>query len=114
MNLLILTFLLVLSAVAVGAYLVFLGLRHRKRSRALALTHASLALTGTIVLFLEIFSDPTDKLNNVAALFLFFAIVGGGIVFALNEESRPPSMGAVTVHAIMGLVGLSLLIINLF
>jgi hypothetical protein len=114
MNLLLATALLLISAVAVGFYLVFLSLRQRKRSPGLALTHAGLTLSGIIVLFTEIFTGPTDKINNVAALFLFFAIVGGGIVFALHEENRPPSMAAVIAHAIMGLIGTSVLIINLF
>jgi len=114
MNLLLATVLLLISAVAVGFYLLFLGLRQRKRSPGLGLTHAGLALTGIIVLFTEIFIGPTDKLNNVAALFLFFAIVGGGMVFALHEENKPPSMVTVTAHAVMGLFGISLLIINLF
>ena len=114
MNLLLATALLLISAVAVGFYLVFIGMRQRKRSPALAFTHAGLALSGIIVLFTEIFTGPTDKINNVAALFLFFAIAGGGMVFALHEENRPPSMIAVTAHAAMGLVGISLLIINLF
>jgi hypothetical protein len=39
--------------------------------------------------------------------------MGGGMVLALHEENRPPSMAAVTAHAIMGLFGISLLIINL-
>ena len=114
MNLILTTALLLISAVAVGFYLLFLGLRQRKRSPGLGFTHAGLALSGIIVLFTEIFTGPTDKLNNVAALFLFFAIVGGGMVFALHEENKPPSMVAVTVHAIMGLFGIALLIINLF
>jgi len=113
MNLLLTTVLLLISAIAVGIYLVFIGLRQHKRSPGLAVTHAGLALSGIIVLFTEIFTGPTDKINNVAALFLFFAIVGGGMVFALHEENRPPSMVAVIAHAIMGLVGISLLIINL-
>lgn len=112
MNLLLATFLLI-SAVAIGFYLVFLGLHLRKRSPAFGLTHAALALSGIIVLFTEILTGPIDKLNNVAALFLFFAILGGGMVLALHEENRPPAMAAVTAHAIMGLVGISLLIINL-
>jgi drug/metabolite transporter superfamily protein YnfA len=114
MNLLLATALLLISAVAVGIYLVLLGLRQRKRSPGLGIAHACLALSGIIVLFTEIFTGPTDKLNNVAALFLFFAIVGGGMVFALHEENKPPSMFAVTAHAAMGLVGTLLLIINLF
>jgi len=77
-------------------------------------SHASFALAGIIVSFTQIVTGSTDKLNNVTALFLFFAIVGGGMVFALREESKPPSMVAVTIHAVMGLVGISALIINLF
>jgi hypothetical protein len=114
MNLLLATALLLCTAAAVGFYLVFVGLHQRKRSPGLAIVHVCLALSGTIVLFTEIFTGPTDKLNNVAALFLLFAVVGGGIVLALHEENRPPSMAAVTAHAIMGLVAVSLLIINLF
>ncbi len=114
MNLLLVSFLLLISAVAIGFYLVYLGLHQRKRSPGLGLTHAGLALSGFIVLFIEIFTGPIDKLNNVAGLLLFLAILGGGMVFALNEENKPPSMAAVTAHAIMGLVGISLLIINLF
>ena len=113
MNLLLATAFLLIAAVAVGIYLVLLGLRQRKRSPGLGLTHAALALSGTLVLFTEIFTGPTDKMNNVAALFLFFAVVGGGMVLALHEENRPPSMVAVTAHAVMGLVGVSLLVINL-
>lgn len=105
--------LLLILAVAIGAYLVFLGLRHRRRSTGLAFAHAGLALCGVIVLFTEIFTGPPAKLNNVAAFFLVFALVGGGIVFALHEKNRPPSMGAVTAHAVMGLIGVSLLIMSL-
>ena len=114
MNLLIVSIFLLITAVAIGLYLVFLGLHKRRRSPGLGLTHASLALAGILVLLTLIFTGPTDKLNNLAALLLLFAVVGGGIVFALHEENRPPSMAAVIIHAIMGLAGLSLLLINLF
>ena len=87
MNLLLVSFLLLIFAVVIGFYLVFLGMHKHKRSPGLGFTHAGLALSGFIVLFIEIFTGPADKMNNVAALFLFFAIVGGGIVFALHEEN---------------------------
>ena len=114
MNLLLITVFLLISAAAVGSYLVILGLRQRRRSPGLAFVHAGLVLSGIILLFTQIFTGPTDKMNNVAALFLFFALVGGGMVFALHEEGKPPSMAAVTAHAAMGLVGITLLIINLY
>jgi hypothetical protein len=113
MNLLLITVFLLISAAAVGFYLVLLGLRQRRRSSGLAFVHAGLVMSGIILLFTQIFTSPTDKMNNVAALFLFFALVGGGMVFALHEENKPPSMAAVTAHAAMGIVGITLLIINL-
>ena len=93
MNLLFVSIFLLITAVAIGLYLVFLGLHKRKSSTGLGLTHASFALAGIIVLFTQIVTGPTDKLNNVAALFLFFAIVGGGMVFALREENKHPFDG---------------------
>jgi FtsH-binding integral membrane protein len=114
MNLLLATALLLISAVALGFYLVFIGLRQRKRLPGAGLTHAGLALSGILVLLTEIYTGPSDKLNNLAALFLLFAIVGGGMVLALHEQNKPPSMAAVTAHAVMGMIGLTLVIINLF
>jgi len=113
MNLLFASIVLLIIAVSLGLYLVFLSLHKHKRSPGLGLTHASLALAGIIVLFMQIYTGPTDKLNNFAALFLIFAIVGGGMVFALHEENKPPSMTVVIIHAIMGLAGVSSLLINL-
>lgn len=114
MNLLFVSIFLFITAVAIGLYLVFLGMRKHKRAPGLGLAHASFALAGFLVLFALIYTGPTDKLNNFAALFLFFAVVGGGMVFALHEENKPPSMVAVTIHAVMGLAGISALVINLF
>lgn len=113
MNLLFVSVFFFTIVVVIGLYLAYLGLRQHKRLPDLGFTHAGLALAGIIVLFMQIYAGPTDKLNNVAALFLLFAIVGGGMVFALREENKPPSMAVVTIHALMGLIGLSLLIINL-
>ncbi len=110
----IIAIFLIVSAIAVGVYLVFIGVRNHKRSPGLAFAHAGLALCGVIALFIGIFTGPLERMNNVAAFFLFFAVVGGGIVFALHEKNRPPSMGAVAAHAVMGLIGISLLILNIF
>lgn len=113
MNLLLVSIFLFVTAIAIGLYLVFQGLHKGIRSPRLGLMHASLALAGIFALFTLIYTGPADKLNNVAAFFLFFAVLGGGMVFALHEENKPPSMAAVTIHAVMGLVGISLLIIHL-
>lgn len=114
MNLLVISIFLLVAAVAIGLYLAFLGLHKRIRVPRLGVTHAGLALAGVIVLFTLIYTGPKDMLNNVAALFFLFAVIGGGMVFALHEENKPPSMAAVTIHAVMGLIGLSLLLIHLF
>ena len=68
MNLQIATLLLIVSAVTVGFYLVFIGLRHRRRAPGLGLTHASLALSCITLLFIQIFTGPENKLNNLASL----------------------------------------------
>jgi FtsH-binding integral membrane protein len=114
MNLLFISISLFIIAVTLGLYLVYLGLHKRNRSPGLGLVHAGSALAGVIVLLTLIYTGPADKLTNVAALFFIFAIIGGGMVFALHEENKPPSMAAVTVHAVMGLIGISTLIFNLF
>ena len=114
MNLLLVTTLLLSAAVAIGLYLVTVGLRRRKRIPKLGLAHAALALSGIIVLLSHIIGGPLDKLDNTAAIFLFFALVGGVLVFALHEENRAPSIPAVAIHAIMGVAGITLLLVNLF
>ena len=114
MNLLLVTALLLSAAVVIGLYLVIVGLRRRKRIPELGLAHAALALSAIIALLGHIIGGPTDKLDNTAAIFLFFALLGGVLVFALHEENRPPSIPAVAIHAIMGVVGISLLLVNLF
>lgn len=114
MNLTLISIVLLCTAVTIGLYLIFLGVRKHQRSPRLGLTHACLALAGFLVLFAQIYTGPVDKLNNVAALFLFFALIGGGMVFALREENRPPSMIAVGIHGVAGLIGIAALIINLY
>lgn len=114
MNPLIVTSVVLVLAVLIGLYLTYIGLQRHKRIPRLGLVHAGLALTGVVILGITIYQGPMDKLNNVAILFLLFALIGGGMVFALREENRPPSMPAVTIHAIMGVVGVSFLLFNLF
>lgn len=97
------------SAMILGLYLVYLGIRHHKGSSKLGLTHGALAVTGTSLLLTEIFTGATDKMNNLAALFLVLAILGGGLVFALREPGKSPSMPIVVTHAIMGLIGAGIL-----
>ena len=112
MNYLFAATLLLIVAICLGFYLVFVGIRQRKRLPAIGLTHAGLAITGFIALGLQIATGVSDKLNNLAAFLLVIAIIGGVMVFALHEKNSPPSMPIVTLHAIMGLVAVILLVFN--
>lgn len=106
--------LLLAAAALVGFFLVIRGLRYHKSSLKLGLVHASLAITGIALLLTQIVNGPTHKQNNIAALLLVLALVGGGMVFALREANKPPAMAVVTIHAIMALVGLFVLIFMYF
>ncbi len=101
---------LLLIAAGTGLYMVISALRKHRPLPKTGLAHAALALTGTVVLFAHIFTGPTDKLSNVAGLFLLLALTGGALVFALREQDRPPPMMGVAAHAIMGLTAILLLL----
>ena len=113
MNLSLISAMLLTAAICIGIYLTFIGLRQKIRIPKLGYTHAALALSGVTILFFEIYTGSLSKLHNAAALFLVFAVIGGGIVFALHVKDKPPAMAAVAIHALMGTVGLSLLLISL-
>lgn len=104
---------LFIAVVLLGLYLVVTGKRHRKRNLKLGLSHAALAVAATVLLFMRIIDGPTDKLVNSSALFFIFALVGGGMVYALTEKNSPPPMAMVSAHAIMGIVGMALIMISL-
>lgn len=60
----------------------------------------------------QIISGATDKYNNVAALLMILALIGGLMLFALREHNKPPPMVLVGIHALMALVGLLVLFIG--
>lgn len=106
--------LLFCLAAALGLWLVVLGVRYRRGSRALAAGHAGVALLGLILLGKHIFSSPVQMLYNNAALLFILALSGGLILLALrmgNHEHRsPPPMFGVGLHAAMALLALLLLV----
>lgn len=103
-------------AAVLGLWLVVLGVRYRRGSRALAAGHAGVALLGLILLGRHIFSSPIHVLYNDAALLFILALFGGLVLLALrmgNHEHRsPPPMIGVSLHAAMALSALLLLVLG--
>ena len=103
-------------AVALGLWLVVLGVRHRRGSRALAAAHAGIALLGLGLLAKQIVGGPVQMLYNDAALLFVLALSGGLVLLALrigNREHRsPPPMIGVSLHAAMALSALLLLVLG--
>lgn len=108
--------LLFCLAVALGLYLVVLGVRQRRGSRALAAVHGGFALLGLVVLGMQVFSGPVNFLYNSAALLFVLALSGGLMLLAMRLGDRdkhlPPSMIGVSLHAAMGLLALLLLVLG--
>ena len=103
-------------AVALGLWLVVLGVRYRRGSRALAAAHAGVALLGLILLGRHIFSSPVHMLYNDAALLFVLALSGGLVLLAVrigtHDHRSPPSMIGVSLHAAMALAALLLLVLG--
>ncbi len=103
-------------AVALGLFLVVLGVRYRRGSRALAAVHAGLALLGLSLLGMQIFRGPVHVLYNSAALLFVLALSGGLVLLAVrlgnHEPHSPPSMIGVSLHASIALLGLLLLVLG--
>lgn len=103
-------------AAALGLWLVVLGVRYRRGSRALAAVHAGVALLGLILLGRHIFSSPIHLLYNNAALLFVLALAGGLVLLAMrmsNREQRsPPPMIGVSLHAVMAMTALLLLVVG--
>ena len=103
-------------AAGLGLWLVVLGVRYRRGSRALAAGHAGVALLGLVLLGRHIFSSPVHMLYNDAALLFVLALFGGLVLLALrmgNPDHRsPPPMVGVSLHAAMAITALLLLVLG--
>ena len=103
-------------AVALGLFLVVLGVRYRRGSRALAAVHDGFALLGLGLLGVQVFGGPVNFLYNSAALLFVLALSGGLVLLAVRlgtrEHRSPPPMFGVSLHAAMGLLALLLLVLG--
>ena len=103
-------------AALLGLWLVVLGVRYRRGSRALAAAHAGVALLGLILLGRHILSSPVHMLYNDAALLFVLALSGGLVLLAVrmgtHEHRSPPPMIGVSLHAAMALSALLLLVLG--
>jgi len=103
-------------ASGLGLWLVVLGVRYRRGSRALATAHAGVALLGLILLGRYIFTSPINMLYNNAALLFFLALSGGLVLLALRmgnpDQRAPPPMIGVSFHAVVALLALLLLVLG--
>lgn len=100
-------------AVGFGVFIMFMGIRYKRGSMALGLTHAGIALVALGLLIVEIFREATTHMlyNNAAILFVM-ALVGGLVLLALRKGTEPPAMFVVVLHAAMALVALALLVVG--
>lgn len=105
--------ILLAIAATLGIVMVILGVRYHRSSFKLAMSHAVIAIGGLGFLATQIINGPINKYNNVAALLLLLALIGGGMLFALREKDRPPAMIMVFIHASMALAGLVVLFLGL-
>ena len=103
-------------AALLGLWLVVLGVRYRRGSRALAAAHAGVALLGLVLLGRQIFSSPVHMLYNDATLLFVLALSGGLVLLSLrmgtHEHRPPPPMMGVSLHAAMALAALLLLVLG--
>lgn len=102
--------LLLSLAVLVGVSLVYEGLRYRRNQPVSRMAHGVMAISGVSLLIAHILQSETSKYNNFAALLFVLAITGGGLLFALREPGRAPSMPLVAIHAMLALTGFAVLL----
>ncbi|MFZ9585489.1 MAG: hypothetical protein ACO280_11125 [Pseudohongiellaceae bacterium] len=101
-------------ALLLGMALVVLALRRRRGSLSLALAHALSAVGGLGLLLSVPSTEPTNKLQNLAALLWGLALLGGLVLLALRLARREfrtaPPLFAVALHALLGVLALLLLL----
>jgi len=104
--------LLLILAAVVGFIIILIGFHYHRRSLILVTCHVLLAVAGLASLLYQITRDFISLYNIAAALLLMLTLILGAILAALRDNKQPAPMPAVTVHAMIGLAGISLLIIT--
>ena len=100
-------------AVGFGIFLMYMGIRYKRGSMALGLSHAGIGILALVMLIVQIFREATTHmLYNNAAILFFMAMAGGVVLLALRKGTEPPSMIVVVIHALMALVALALLVVG--
>ena len=92
--------------------MIFIGFHYHRRSLMLVIGHVLSAVAGLSFLLYEITRQFISLYNIAAAVLLMLTLIIGAILAALRDNQRPPPMPAVTVHAVIGLVGISLLLLG--
>jgi len=104
--------LLLLLAAIIGLIMIFIGFHYHRSSLMLVTSHVLLATAGLASLIYQITRDFISLYNIAAALLLMLTLVVGAILAALRDNKQPAPMPAVTVHALIGLAGISLLLLG--
>lgn len=104
--------LLLILAAIIGFIMMFIGFHKHRSSLLLATFHVLLGVAGLAILLYQITRDFISQYNIAAALLLMLTLVAGAILAALRNNKQPAPMPAVTVHAMIGLAGISLLLLG--
>jgi len=104
--------LLLILAAVIGFIMIFIGLHYHRRSLILVICHVLFAVIGLAFLLYEITREFISLYNITAAVLLMLTLIVGAILAALRDNKQPAPMPAVTVHAIIGLAGITLLLLG--
>ena len=99
-------------AAVIGFIMIFIGLHYHRRSLILVACHVLFAVVGLASLLYLITTEFISLYNIAAAVLLMLTLIIGAIIAALRDNNQPPPMPAVTVHAIIGLAGITLLLLG--
>jgi len=104
--------LLLILAAVIGFIMIFIGMHYHRRSLMLVISHVVFAVAGLSLLLYHITIEFISLYNIAAAVLLMLTLIIGAILAALQDNKQPPPMPAVTVHAIIGIAGISLLLLG--